>query len=153
MWSRSFRSSYLLGLVAVLVACGARDEEDPAPAAGSGELTAEELEKGIGPVRSVTLGPIDETMRQEGQQLFEMLCTACHALDERRIGPPLRQVTTERAPEYIMNMMLNPTEMTERHPVARQLFIDYNFAPMADQNLTEDQARRILEYLRAEAEA
>jgi cytochrome c len=145
------RSIFVPCLAAALLACGAREEE-PQPPAGSSELTAEELEKGIGPVRSVTLGPIDPAMAEEGRVLFETLCTACHVLDERRIGPALRDVTQKRSPEYIMNMILNPTEMVERHPVAKQLFADHNFAPMANQNLTEDQTRKVLEYLRAEAE-
>jgi cytochrome c len=145
------RLTALLAAVA-LSACGGDRAPPDTERRATGELTQEQIEKGIGPVRSVALGPIDPAMRDEGRRLFEMLCTACHQLDDRRIGPPLRGVTRQRTPEFVMNMMLNPTEMIQRHPVVQQLFAEYNFAPMADQNLTEEQARAILEYLRAAAE-
>jgi len=47
-----------------------------------------------------------------------------------------------------MNMILNPEEMIQKDPIAKQLLIDSNGAPMANQNLTEDEARSILEYFR-----
>ncbi len=47
-----------------------------------------------------------------------------------------------------MNMILNPEEMVFKDPIAKKLLAEYNFAPMANQNLTEDQARKILEYFR-----
>ena len=43
-----------------------------------------------------------------------------------------------------MNMILNPTEMLQKHPTAKELLAQYNFTPMADQNLTEAEARAIL---------
>jgi hypothetical protein len=47
-----------------------------------------------------------------------------------------------------MNMILNPEEMVQKDPIAKQLLVEYNGAPMANQNLTEDEARAILEYFR-----
>jgi hypothetical protein len=46
-----------------------------------------------------------------------------------------------------MNMILNPQEMVQKDPVAMELLKRY-LAPMADQNLTEDEARKVLEYFR-----
>jgi hypothetical protein len=53
-----------------------------------------------------------------------------------------------RTPEWIMNMILNPEEMIKNDPIAKQLLIDFNLAPMANQHLTQDEARKILEYFR-----
>jgi hypothetical protein len=47
-----------------------------------------------------------------------------------------------------MNMILNPEKMTQSDPIAKQLLIEANLAPMANQQLTEEQARKILEYFR-----
>ena len=66
------------------------------------------LNKGIGPVSSVTLGPIDKKLVAEGEKLFKLKCAACHKMDKRRVGPPLGGVTQRRSPEWIMNMALNP---------------------------------------------
>jgi hypothetical protein len=47
-----------------------------------------------------------------------------------------------------MNMILNPEEMTKNDPLAKALLIEFNGSPMANQNLTEEEARQVLEYFR-----
>lgn len=116
----------------------------------TGGLSQWELEHGIGPVKSpLQLGAVDKAMAEEGAKVFEMKCTACHRLDERYVGPPLRNVTQRRTPEYIMNMILNPDEMVKSHPEAKKLLAEY-LAPMTNQNLKPEEARAILEYFRSE---
>jgi hypothetical protein len=44
-------------------------------------------------------------------------------------------------------MMLNPLEMTQKHPVTKELLGEY-FTPMTPQGLTEEDARALLDYLR-----
>jgi len=104
--------------------------------------------KGIGPVSSIALAEIDTELVSKGETEFKAKCTACHKISKRHIGPALKGITERRSPEWIMNMILNPEEMVQKDPVAKQLLIDYNGAPMANQNLTEDEARAILEYFR-----
>lgn len=103
--------------------------------------------KGIGPVKSVTLAGIDDAMADKGKTLFEGKCTACHKLEAKVVGPALKDITKRRTPEWIMNMALNPSEMTQKDPIAKELLAQY-IAPMANQSLTEDEARSILEYFR-----
>ncbi len=104
--------------------------------------------KGIGPVTSVDLGEIDQALAEEGKQIYESMCTACHKVDKKFIGPAPKGLLERRTPEWIMNMILNPDEMTTKDPIAKQLLIEANGSPMANQNLTEDQARKVLEYIR-----
>ena len=47
-----------------------------------------------------------------------------------------------------MNMLLNPTEMLEKDPIAKALLEEYNNMIMTNQNLSEQEAREIAEYLR-----
>jgi len=47
-----------------------------------------------------------------------------------------------------MNMLLNPTEMLEKDPIAKALLKEYNNTIMLNQNLSEEEARSIAEYLR-----
>ncbi len=116
-------------------------------AAGSG-LTEFELKHGIGPIKEkLQLGKIDPKLVKKGEKIFEMKCAACHELDGRRVGPPLRDVVARRTPEFVMNMMLNPSEMIKRHPVVKQLLQEY-LSVMTFQNLTVEDARAVLEYLR-----
>src|SRR5690606_21919827 len=71
---------------------------------------------------------------------------------ERYIGPPLGNVLLRRSPAYTMNMMMNPTEMSQRHPVAKALLAEY-LAPMPFQDLSEQDARALVEYLRTVADS
>jgi len=106
--------------------------------------------KGIGPVKSIPLKDvIDEEMATKGKALFTAkVCNSCHMIDQRLIGPALKDVTKRRSPEWIMNMILNPTEMLKNDPIAKALLVEYNNAVMLDQKLTETEARTVLEYLR-----
>lgn len=103
--------------------------------------------KGIGPVTEVHIGALDEALASKGKELFETNCNACHKLDQRYVGPSLGGVTERRSPEWIMNMILNPNEMVQKDPIAKELLAEY-LAPMASQNLTQDETRAILEYFR-----
>ena len=105
--------------------------------------------KGIGPVKNVTLAPdIDQAMVTQGQEIYQSKCTACHKPDKRFIGPAPTGILERRSPEWIMNMILNPTEMTKNDPIAKQLLIEFNGSPMANQGLTQEEARKVLEYFR-----
>ena len=103
--------------------------------------------KGVGPIKELHLEAIDQAMAAEGKVLFEDNCSACHKIDARYVGPAVAGVTSRRTPEWIMNMILNPEQMVKEDPTAKALLAEY-LAPMANQNLTEDQARKILEYFR-----
>ena len=148
------RSVVLVFLVASAAACGG-GEDPPGEGASTNntivagtDITADELEYGIGPIRDLTLGDVDPTLAAAGEEIFALKCSACHKLDERYIGPALGDVLQKRTPEYVMNMILNPEEMVQRHPEAKKLFAEFNFTPMANQQLTEADARAVLEYLR-----
>lgn len=131
-----------LFLAVLLAACGGSSNADPTERSGSAAPAAPDL-----PVQRVDLGPIDPALVAEGQQVYETRCTTCHRFDERYVGPPLGDVVAQRSPEYIMNMVLAPEKMLQSDPTARQLLAEYG-VPMTNQNLTEAQARAILEYLR-----
>ena len=102
---------------------------------------------GIGPVSSVELGELDDAEVAVGQELFESKCSACHKVDKRFVGPSMAGVLERRSPEWVMNMILNPEQMVEEDPIAMELLAEY-LSPMANQSLTEQEARSILEYFR-----
>ena len=139
----------------LLVACGEAGDaqleknassETEAVESGAGE-TAGNDGLGVGPIKSVTIGDLDKAMAAEGETLFTTNCAACHKIDKRFVGPALAGVTERRKPEWIMNMIMNPEQMVKEDPVAKELLAEY-LAPMANQSITEDQARKIVEYFR-----
>ena len=104
---------------------------------------------GIGPISNVDLSPeIDQILAASGKEIYDLKCIACHKTTEKFIGPAPSGIMDRRNPVWIMNMILNPDEMILNDPIARDLLIEYNYAPMANQSLTEEEARAILEYFR-----
>ncbi len=113
------------------------------------ETTYDLSNKGIGPIKSVTLGAdIDQAMATKGGEVFKSKCTACHKIGKKFIGPAPNGIFERRSPEWIMNMILNPDEMVKKDSDAKALLMEYNGSPMANQNLTEEEARNVLEYFR-----
>ncbi len=119
--------------------------ETSTPASQKVDLT----NKGIGPIKSITLAPeIDQAMATHGADVYKKMCMACHRPDKKFIGPAPTGILERRTPEWIMNMILNPEEMVQNDPLAKELLIEFNGSPMANQNLTEEEARAVLEYFR-----
>jgi cytochrome c1 len=94
-------------------------------------------------------GSIDKGMAKSGHEVFEQKCSSCHKMDERYVGPPLGDVLARRSPTFVMNMVLNPQTMVEKHPVSKKLLAEF-LLMMPNQNLTPDEARQVLEYLRSQ---
>lgn len=164
--TRLIKLSFLL-LLGILVSCGGGDEkksekikigqktkvETKKEAPVSDEVPASKRvtldNKGVGNIKSLKLdATIDNDMVERGAALFKTNCTACHKTDKRFIGPNPTGIMERRSPEWIMNMILDPKLMTEEDQCAKDLLVEFNGAAMANQNLTEEQARDILEYFR-----
>jgi cytochrome c len=154
--SNRFSVRHMASLILIgLLACGGNDQDqsgtdDPAED-GTVELSAFEIEHGIGPITDVVeLGEFDPAMAATGEAVFIAKCSACHKTAERYVGPALGDVTGRRSAAYIMNMVLNPQEMYERHPEAQALLAEY-LSYMPNQNVTPEDARAVVEYLRSDA--
>jgi cytochrome c len=147
---------YILSAVALmfLVSCGGGSSEEASESEEAPKsMLAEEADpmenKGVGPVTSLQLSEeIDTEMASAGQVVYEQMCSACHKAEKKFIGPAPKGILERRSPEWVMNMILNPEEMIQKDAIAKALLIEYNGAPMANQNLTEEQARQVLEYFR-----
>ena len=139
-------------LLVGLAACAGEADRESADTRSEDQtdmLSQTELEHGIGPIQELELSPIiDTVLVSQGQAVFTTKCAACHKLEERYVGPPLGQVLDRRSPEFVMNMMLNPDEMAKKHPEGKDMLAEY-FTLMPSQNLTESDARSILEFLRS----
>ena len=105
--------------------------------------------KGVGVITSITLSEEpDQALVDTGRQIFELKCTACHKPAEKFIGPAPKDILKRRTPEWVMNMILDPERMVKEDSLAKDLFMEYNGVPMANQGLTREEARAVLEYFR-----
>ena len=105
--------------------------------------------KGIGPIKKIIFSEkTDLSLAENGKNIFNSKCTACHNVNRRLIGPPMKGIYERRSPEWVMNIILNPDEMLKKDPTAKALLKEYNNIMMLNQNITEDQARALSEYFR-----
>ncbi len=158
----------LLLLCAFLFACGGKEEKKNDGFSIERQKTAQEKQetetpvsdvkaservdltsKGVGPITSLTLNDeIDQAMATKGKETYDRLCLACHRIGKKFIGPAPDGILERRTPEWVMNMIMNPENMVKEDPLAKELLIEFNGSPMANQNVSEEEARAILEYFR-----
>lgn len=106
-------------------------------------------ELGEGKFDHVELGQnLDVKMASEGKVISDLKCTSCHKVtDERLVGPGWKGVTERRKPEWIMNFITNPDPMIDKDP-ALQAQLEMCLVRMPNQSLSDDDARKILEFMR-----
>ncbi len=105
--------------------------------------------KGVGRFKNVSLShPPDETMASKGQTTYQSKCFACHKLTtETLVGPGWTGVTERRTPEWIMNWITNTKVMLDKD-LAAQTEMVVCLIRMPNQDLTDEQARNVLEFMR-----
>ncbi len=107
-------------------------------------------DKGIGPVKEVKLGAIDKRLVDKGNSIYNEKCSACHNIDDVNLAPPLRGVSKRLSPVFIMNYLVNTTEMQKKDPNVISLIQQWKKVPMMkDQHLKQNDARAVLEFLRS----
>lgn len=150
-----------LALAAFVVGCGGKKEEkkdgfevsrsktEDKKADSGGGVPVDLDNNGVGPIKDLEFpADIDTEMAARGETKFNSICVACHMVDQRMIGPAMKGVYERRSPAWVMNMILNPDGMLREDPIAKALLKEYNNAIMLNQNLTEEEARDVAEYLR-----
>lgn len=120
---------------------GTTEKETPVPT---------DATKGAGKFTHVDLTyPLEQNMIATGQKIYDVKCASCHKLtDERLVGPGFKGVTQRRTPEWIMNFVTDPEKMLEADPEAKAM-LEICLVRMPNQNLSDEEARASLEYMRA----
>lgn len=92
--------------------------------------------------------PLNKEWVTHGKEIYGMKCQSCHKLTgERLVGPGWAGVTKKREPVWIMNMITNVDMMLESDPEAQKL-LEQCMVRMPNQNISKDEARHILEFMR-----
>jgi len=135
--------SALIGAGLMLGACGSSDSEktvavDPATDKGIGVYATKEVDG---------LTEIDDVMAQKGKAIYEAKCIACHN-PTLKLAPDVAGITKRQTPNWIMNMIINPVQMTKENATAANLLKEFKNIQMTFQDVSEPDARAILEYFR-----
>ncbi len=93
--------------------------------------------------------PLNAEWVTDGQDIYSLKCQSCHRLtEEKLVGPGWKGVTKRREPLWILNMITNVDMMLETDPDAQAL-LEQCLVRMPNQNITQDEARHVLEFMRS----
>jgi cytochrome c551/c552 len=149
---------FLFAFAVFLYACSGNTSNQPASnntTSTGGDLMKEDNShspdpnRGIGKFTNVEVSPtLDTKMAAAGKVVSDLKCMSCHKLtDEKLVGPGWKDVTKRRTAEWIMNFVTNTDEMISKDPEA-QAMLTICLVRMPNQNLSDDEARSVYEYMR-----
>lgn len=143
---------------ALLYACsggaGSSSDNNSSANTGSEEKTGDKSaadydpHRGEGKFSNVEVGALNAAMADNGKKVYDVKCAACHkTTDEKLVGPGWAGVTQKHKPGWIMNFITNPDAMIDKDPEL-QSQLEICLVRMPNQNLTDDDARNVLEFMR-----
>ena len=148
---------FLVIAFSLLTACGGIGDKNndaaktPATAETESDTTNYNINRGAGKWTADKLNlneNINDAMAAEGERIANEKCSNCHKTNEdTQVGPGWKGVTTRRSPEWIMNFVTNPEGMIDKDPQLKALW-EKCYVRMPDLDLTDIQARQVLEFLR-----
>ena len=149
---KTIHSLILLAAAATIVGCGSKKAADDAANASP---TPAELVAGQpiahGPeIKKVDLStPLNAQWVEGGLAIYNTKCMPCHRLTpDKLVGPGWTGVTKRRTPVWIMNMICNTDMMLAQDPDAQKQ-LEMCLIRMPNQNVTVEDARKILEFMRS----
>jgi cytochrome c2 len=118
-------------------------------APASQNIASYDPKRGEGRFTTVNVGEhLDAAMAAEGKKVYDVKCSSCHKLtDEKLVGPGWKGVTQRHEPVWIMNFATNPDAMLDKDAAAKAM-LEICLVRMPNQNLSDDEARHVLEFMR-----
>jgi cytochrome c5 len=105
--------------------------------------------RGVGKFTDVKVEPmLDQAMATSGEKSYGVKCSSCHKLSgEKLVGPGWKGITNRFSAPWIMNFMTNTDEMLNKDPKA-QAQLEICLVRMPNQNLSDEEARSLYEFMR-----
>lgn len=146
-------------LAGFVIACGDNKSPDASDNKAVAATTSEEKKtddnpaydphRGEGKFTKVDLAAsLDVAKAESGKKIYGVKCSGCHkTTDEKLVGPGWSGVTSRHAPEWIMNFITNTDAMIDKDPKV-QAQLEICLIRMPNQNLSDEDARNLLEFMR-----
>ncbi|MFI5156210.1 MAG: c-type cytochrome [Chitinophagales bacterium] len=151
------KKTFLLALISLFVfACSNNSSPQnkepgasPEQAKPSGANPNYDQQRGEGKFSKVDIpATLDAAKAEAGNKVYSVKCSACHRLtDEKLVGPGWTGVTHRHSAEWIMNFATNPDVMIDKDPKV-QAMLEICLIRMPNQNLSDDDARNVYEFMR-----
>lgn len=143
-------------VVAAMYACGNQNGTTTTDNVAAGEEKKEastnpsyDPERGEGKFKTVEIpATLDAVLAEKGNKVYGVKCSSCHKLtEEKLVGPGWKGVTARFTAPWIMNFITNTDEMLTKDPKA-QAQLEICLVRMPNQNLSDDDARNLYEFMR-----
>jgi cytochrome c551/c552 len=87
---------------------------------------------------------------QEGKELFTANCTACHTIGKGQlVGPDLKNSHKKYKEAWLIKWIRSSqTLINKNDPIAVALFKQYNEIPMPDVDMTDNQIKSVIAYMK-----
>lgn len=148
-------SALITALFAFLLSCN--NDKSSTTTTGSDTLSTEDLTSNqpeqhgteVKPGEVEMTSPLNQEWVAAGKSIYELKCQSCHKLtDERLVGPGWKGISKRREPHWVMNMITNVDVMLDTDPEAQKL-LEQCLVRMPNQNVSKDDSRKILEFMRS----
>ncbi|MBV6439082.1 MAG: cytochrome c [Haliscomenobacteraceae bacterium CHB4] len=148
----SGKTTFLAALLMIaFLACTSRKEaEDAAKKSPTpSEAATPQPEVHGTEVKTVELtNPLNKEWVTAGKGIYDTKCLACHKLtNEKLVGPGWAGVTKRREPVWLINMITNVDMMLATDAEAQKM-LEECLVRMPNQNVTQEDARKIIEFMR-----
>ena len=147
----------ILFMSAFFAACGGNTDSNTSTAESSSSDSKKsetgnpsyDPERGEGKFTKVEVGEkLDVAKAAAGEKVFGVKCSSCHKLtSEKLVGPGWLGATDRHTAEWIMNFTTNTDAMLNKDPKA-QAQLEICLVRMPNQNLSDDDARNLYEFMR-----
>ncbi|HRE50239.1 MAG TPA: c-type cytochrome [Flavitalea sp.] len=142
-------------LIIFVFACSNPDANNDAAAGSTSSSTnakgnpSYDPDRGEGKFKDVQISEkLDEEKAARGEKVSELKCLSCHKLsDERLVGPGWKGTTVRHRADWLLNFMTNTDAMIDKDPKV-QAMLEICMVRMPNQNLTDDEAFEIYEFMR-----
>lgn len=142
----------LMMIMLVIVSCGEK-KSSATPTMGANAVPSKEeydpnRGKGKFNESNLVIEGFDSALAGRGDGISNTKCASCHKMtDERLVGPGWAGVTQRRTAFWLMNFITDPDPMIDRDPEL-QAQLELCLVRMPNQNLSDDDARAVYEYMR-----
>src|ERR1044071_2393888 len=146
-----YATAIIIAVCAFAASCGSEGVKKDEKTVDIQELTKDKPET-RGPIVKESdiqmTHPLNQDWVAAGKGIYELKCQSCHRLtDEKLVGPGWKGVTQRRTPVWILNMITNTEMMLDKDPDAQKL-LELCMVRMPNQNLSLEEARKVLEFQR-----
>lgn len=96
--------------------------------------------------------PTDEAVISGGENLFKANCKVCHSINDRVVGPALRDITKRRPVEWIQKFVKNSQKVIKSgDEYAVNLYNEYNKTEMTAFDFSDDEILSVVAYIKNES--